>query len=49
MGKKIVNAVFVKVVYKGRVVRENVESPGLNRGGFTAEKPAGLLAEDAWK
>ena len=48
-GSKISNAVIVKVVYNGRVVRENAELTGLNRGGFAAEKLASLLGEGVRK
>ena len=43
-GKKIANAVFVKVVHNGKVVHENVEVTGPTRAGaFRDEKPTGPL------
>jgi len=41
-GKKTANAKFVKVVYNGTVIHENVELTGPTRGG-AAEKAAGPL------
>jgi len=41
-GKKIANAVMVKVVHNGQVVHENVELTGPTRGG-AVEKPVGPL------
>ena len=43
-GKKIANAVFVKVVHNGKVVHENVEVTGPTRGaGFRDEQALGPL------
>jgi hypothetical protein len=43
-GKKIANAVFVKVIHNGKVVHENVEVTGSTRAaGFRDEKPTGPL------
>jgi hypothetical protein len=41
-GKKVSNAVFVKVVHNGKVIHENVELNGETRGGYP-EKPWGPL------
>jgi hypothetical protein len=41
-GKKIANAVFVKVVHNGKVIHENVELKAETRGGYP-EKAAGPL------
>ena len=41
-GKKIANAVFVKVAHNGQVIHENVELNAETRGGFP-EKPTGPL------
>ena len=43
-GKKIANAVFVKVVHNGQVLHENVEVTGTTRAGaWEEEKPRGPL------
>jgi hypothetical protein len=43
-GKKIANAVFVKVVHNGQVLHENVEVSGTTRAGaWEEEKPKGPL------
>lgn len=43
-GKKIKNAVFVKVVHNGKVIHENVEVTGPTRAaGFKDEQPLGPL------
>jgi hypothetical protein len=41
-GEKIANAVFVKVVYNGKVIHENVELNDATRGGYP-EKATGPL------
>lgn len=41
-GKKIANAVFVKVVHNGKVIHQNVELNAETRGGYP-EKPMGPL------
>lgn len=43
-GKKVANAMFVKVIHNGKLVHENVELTGPTRGGSpNDEKPTGPL------
>lgn len=42
-GKKIANAVFVKVLHNGQVIHENAECTGPTRGGAEDEVPEGPI------